>query len=118
MRKNLKTIFGSNNSNKQKHIINVQDSPQMNDLRNKFKQIFGTPTAVPTLIETTLAPTSEFDLPIAMIIVSMSVFISGIMLVYFYLLRQDQKKYDSDTFVFTVDEDKNNYSKKIKFLDE
>lgn len=93
----------------------------MRDLRNKFKQIFSAPVPTPIVTEpvtVTVQPTTEFDLPIAMIIVSMSVFISGIMLVYFYLLRQDQKKYDSDTFIFTIDEDKNNYSKKIKFLDD
>jgi len=65
-----------------------------------------------------VAPSSEFDLPIFMIIVSLSVFISGIMVIYFYIMRQEQLKHDADTFTFTVDEDKNNYSKKIKFLDE
>ena len=43
----------------------------------------------------------------------------GGILTYFLVLKREQKKLDAETFIFTVDEkDMNNYSKKIKFLDD
>jgi len=53
-----------------------------------------------------------------MILATISVFIMGVMLVSFFVLKREQSKLDSDTFLFTLDEDKNNYSKKVKFLDQ
>lgn len=60
-----------------------------------------------------------FELPLGMILSSISIFVMMSMVAYFYLLRREQMKLDKDTFLFSMDEkDKNNYSKKIKFLDD
>jgi len=53
-----------------------------------------------------------------LILVTLSIFVSGVMIVYFYLIRYQQSKVDNDNFFFSLDEDKNDYSKKIKFLNE
>jgi len=90
---------------------NIMESQEVSDLKDYMRNIFNTNTvtAAPDLIE----------FPIGVLISTLSVFIMGAMIAYFYVIRKEQsKKYERETFIFTVDSDKNNYSKKVKFLDQ
>jgi len=65
-----------------------------------------------------MSPAAEFDLPIASMIITTSIFICAALVAYFALMRKEQKKLDSDTFLFSVEDEKNLYSEKIKFLNK
>jgi hypothetical protein len=94
---------------------NMQNTEEYRKLVNKIDNIFKNNEGAeeePVFVETT------FEFPIAMILVSASVFTMGILVLYFYMMRREQRKLDNDTFTFSLDDEKNNYSKKVKFLDQ
>jgi len=91
----------------------ILQSQEVQGLRDFMRSIFSSSNSVSASTD------DAIEFPIGVLISTLSVFIMGALLAYFYVIRKEQsKKYDRETFIFTVDADKNNYTKKVKFLDQ